>query len=388
MIERESDLFCKLTTSLSAVAASVALCAFASAASGATLKGVVVHKNSRAHSFVVADRQGHLSAVHVKRAPRTGKTVIVTARRLRNGTWSASKVSVGHAAHRARIHGTVTFINAAKRMFVISARGVSLLVHRAHHGRAAAADALPQVGTVVNVDVSVDDSGDVNATRFEQQGLDHNGINLEGAVLAIDTTARTLSVSSDDNGQSGSALTVKVPATFDLTKFRVGDAVELIVSLNSDGSYTLEQSSNDSTSEHAQNPGDQQGNGHGDQQPSAERLCQAEQSDPNFAAMHNGTSFGQYYADNPNEPHDALGRCVDAKASGDGTHPSAAATCLAERNDPNFPATHNGQTFVQAYSTSSDPNQQHPNDAFGHCLDAKHSRGEHGGSGHGASGGD
>src|SRR3982074_1263507 len=109
MIERESDLFCKLTTSLSAVAASVALCAFASAASGATLKGVVVHKNSRAHSFVVADRQGHLSAVHVKRGPRTGKTLIVTARALRNGTWSASKVSVGHAAHRARIprHGDV-----------------------------------------------------------------------------------------------------------------------------------------------------------------------------------------------------------------------------------------------------------------------------------------
>jgi hypothetical protein len=181
---------------------------------------------------------------------------------------------------------------------------------------------------------------------------------------------------------------VNVPATFDLTTFHVGDSVELIASLNSDGSYTLQQSSNDSSAEHAQNPGDQQGNDHGDQQPSAEQLCKTEQSDPNFAATHNGTAFAQYYSDNPNEPNDALGRCVDAKASGDGTHPGPAEQCLAERNDPSFPATHNGQTFAQFYSASSNPSEQHPNDAFGHCLDAKHTSGEHGGSGQGGSSGD
>jgi hypothetical protein len=369
----------KRTTAISAATACAALLAFVGVASAATLKGVVVHKNSRAHSFVIADRQGHLSAIHVKRAPRTGRTVVVNAHRLRNGTWAASKIRVGHAAHRARIHGTVTFVNAVKRAFVVSARGVSLLVHRGHRGRAAAADALPPVGTVVTVDINVEDNGDVNATGVDEQGQDHNGIDLEGTVLAIDTAARTLSISSDDDEQSSSALTVHVPASFDLTKFHVGDSVELIVSLNPDGSYTLEQSSNDSSAEHAQNPSDEQGNGHGDQQPSAKELCRAEQNAPNFAATHNGASFAQYYADKPNEPGDAFGRCVDAKASGDGTHPSPAEQCLAERNDPNFAATHNGQTFVQFYSTSSDPQEQHPNDAFGHCLDVKHAGSEHGG---------
>jgi hypothetical protein len=373
-------MHCKRIRWLSAAAASVALLSFAGVAAAATLKGVVVHKNPRAHSVVIADRKGHLSAVHVKRAPRIGRSVVISARRLHNGTWAASKVKVGRAAHRARIHGTVTFVKAAKRMFVISARGVSLLVHRGHRGRAAAADALPAVGTVVTADVSVDDNGNVDATQVDEQGPDHNGIGLEGIVLSIDATARTLSISADDDEESASALTVHVPVSFDLTKFHVGDAVELIVSLNSDGSYTLEQSSNDSSAEHAENPGEEQGNGHGDQQPSAEQLCRAEQSDANFAATHHGVSFAQYYADNPAEPKDAFGRCVDANASAKGTTPSDAQQCLAERNDPSFAATHNGQTFVQFYSTSSDPSEQHPNDAFGHCLDVKHKAGEHGGS--------
>ncbi|MGZ6576272.1 MAG: hypothetical protein ACXVHJ_35415, partial [Solirubrobacteraceae bacterium] len=51
---------------LSVLLASLALAAGASAA---TFSGTVVHKNARAHSFVVALRHGSLRAVHARHAP-------------------------------------------------------------------------------------------------------------------------------------------------------------------------------------------------------------------------------------------------------------------------------------------------------------------------------
>jgi uncharacterized membrane protein YgcG len=387
----------RTSVAAAAASASLALMAGTGVASAAQVSGVVVDRNGHAHTFVIADQQGRLREVHSRVTPALGRHVAVVVSALHNGTWIAKRLHVGSSARRARVRGTVTYESARRGVFVVSARGVSLLVHgRIHHNRHAAdlttflatsADQLPPVGSTVTVSTDVS-GGEVDATQVADQGQNVNGVDLEGTILAIDTTARTLSISADDSEQSTGSITVQVPASFDLSLFQVGGRVELIASLGPDGTYTLEQSSDDGSVAQAQNRGHDQGDGHGDQHSSAAALCQAQQVDPNFAAAHNGATFDQFYSPDPSNTNDAFGRCVDAAASDHGASTSPEAQCFAQRNDPNFAATHSGESFLQFYST--DPTQLNPEDAFGHCLDVMHQSSDQsqgGGGGQPGSGG-
>lgn len=364
----------KTTTALAAASASLALVAGGGVASAAQLSGVVVDRNLHAHTFALADRHGKLREIHAQHIPALGRRASVVATLLRNGTFDAKRVKVGRAQVRTRLQGTVTFVSARHGVFAVSARGVSLLVHRRHLGAASdqgstAGGQLPALGSTVTVNADVS-GGEVDASQVADQGQSANGVDLEGTVLAVDTTARTLSISADDSENSAGAITVQVPAAFDLTLFQVGGRVELIASLNPDGTYTLEQSSSDGSVAQAQNRGHEQGDGNGDQHSSAAAVCAAQQADPNFASTHNGVAFDQYYATDPANTNDAFGHCVDATASGQGGAASPEAQCFAQRNDPNFAASHNGESFLQFYAT--DPTQLNPQDAFGHCLDVVH----------------
>ena len=300
---------------LAGLTVSLAPCAATASASAAPLAGIVVHSNARAHSFVLANGRGHLIEVHVRHAPTAGRRVTVTAHRLANGTWKASRIREAGSARFARLHGTVTFVNHRAGEFVVSARGVSLLVRdggRRNSARMSAA--LPSLGSVVTVGAKLTPGGDVSASRVTEDGKDTNGVDLEGTVLAIDSTAHTLTLSADDSGQSGATLTIDVPATFDMSFYSVGGRLEAIATLNPDGTYTLVQSSGDSSAQQAGDNGAQQGDGSGDSQSStAIATCTAQQSDPNFAATHNSETFVQYYSENPSQPNanDAFGRCVD-----------------------------------------------------------------------------
>ena len=376
--------------------ASLAVMATPGVASAAQMSGSVVERNAHAHTFVLADQKGNLHELHSRQTPALGRTVIVAASVLRNGTWAASRTRVGTARHRVRIRGTVTFVSSRKGIFVVSARGVSLLVHQRAHRTGRASDLVafaaslngqvPPLGSTVSVTTDLG-GGEVEATQVSDQGQNANGVDLEGTVLAIDTTARTLTISADDSDQSAGSITVDVPASFDMSPFTVGGRVELIASLNPDGTYTLEQSSNDGSVSQAQNGGNQQGDGGGDHHSSAADLCAAQQTDPTFAATHNGVTFDLYYAADPSNTNDAFGRCVDAMASDHGASTSPEAQCFAQRNDPNFAATHAGESFLQYYST--DPAQPNPQDAFGHCVDLAHQASDsQGGHQHGSGGGD
>jgi hypothetical protein len=247
-------------------------------ARGVTLRGVVVHRNARAHSFTLAGARGQLLAVHARRSPRVGRSVVVRARRLRNGTYAATAVRVGKLRRHARIRGTVTYVNRSGRSFVVSARGVSLLVHAGHvrlRAVAAASD-LPSVGDDVTVNATVDDQGDVEAGQVSDDGDAQSAtVDLEGTVLAIDPTARTLTISADDDRQTGATLTVLIPASFDISAFNVGDEVELTATLNPDGTYTAVSSACDDNAQQANDGSNEQGSGspggdHGDQQSSGD----------------------------------------------------------------------------------------------------------------------
>ncbi len=250
-------------STIAAAAAVVAGSALAGTASAATLKGTVVHVNKRAHSFVVAGRGGRLTAIHAKRTPALGRSVTVRARRLRNGTFAASRVHVGRSSRRARIRGVVTFVDRAHGRFVVSSRGVSLVVRRTFRKgvrAAAAADALPAPGTEVTVDGSLGSQGDIEADTVQNDGQNNNYSDLEGQVLSIDPVGRTLTITADDSDEiRGATLTVRLPDTFDIASYHVGDVIQIVATANPDGSYTAVGSSEDGNVQQADAQNDQQG---------------------------------------------------------------------------------------------------------------------------------
>jgi hypothetical protein len=172
---------------------------------------------------------------------------------------------VGHSTKHVRIRGTVSFVDARHGAFVLSTRGASIVVHRRsalrHSGRVASEDPL-EVGEEVTVDGTLDDDA-VDAMKVKEDGEHDATIHVEGTVKSIDTTARTLSISADDDDELPATLTVEVPDTFDLSVFKVGESVDLKVKANDDGTFTLVESSDDSGTEHADNSGEIQGDDHG-----------------------------------------------------------------------------------------------------------------------------
>jgi hypothetical protein len=243
--------------SLAGLAVAVAALSLASVASAATLRGTVVHRNARAHSFTIASRHGRLSAVHARHLPRLGRAVRVRARRLRNGTYQALRLRGRHLRRHARLRGTVTY-RRSRRLFVLSAHGVSLVVHRRRgHVRASSA-AMPRIGHDVSVRVRLR-HGQVELEGVNDHGEDNGTVELEGVVQSVDAVGRTLTLSADDEDESGGTVTVLLPDGFDPASFQIGDEVELIAILNPDGTYTAVSSSDEDSAEEADDASDDQG---------------------------------------------------------------------------------------------------------------------------------
>jgi hypothetical protein len=232
----------------------------AGTASAATLRGVVVHRSHHAHSFVVAMAGGRLAAVHARRSPAVGRNVRVSAARLRNGTFASKGVRVGVRTRHARVRGVVTYVNRRRGLFTVSSRGASILIHARHARRARTADvALPTVGQDVTVQTGIDDQGDLEEESLQENGTQTENIDLEGTVLAVDPTARTVTVSADDDDLAGQGVLVHVPAGFDMTKFVLGQQVKLVVTAQPDNSFLLAGSSSDDNEQEADGQNNQQG---------------------------------------------------------------------------------------------------------------------------------
>ena len=242
------------------------------------VRGTVVHHVFRAHSFVVAARGGRLVAVHAPRSPQLGERLALRAVRLHDGTYRllGRERRLGRASH-VRISGHVSFVNARGREFVLSAPGVSMLV-RMRRSAARDAESPPVVGSEVSATGILDDNGEITADSYQAESAPSGTwtVDLEGVVLAVDPGSSTIAVSADDDRQSGAAITVSVPNTFDIADFRVGEEVELLVEPTGTDTATLlgsaddqnAQSAGDVQDEQGQDPGaqgDQQADDQGDQ---------------------------------------------------------------------------------------------------------------------------
>src|SRR5437588_8926969 len=78
--------------------------------------------------------------------------------------------------------------------------------------------------------------GKAHRLRLQQTTMQQSGTKLEGTIASADTNARTLSVTPEE---SNAPVTVDVPTSFDMSQFTVGKKVELLVSDNGDGTFTL-----------------------------------------------------------------------------------------------------------------------------------------------------
>jgi hypothetical protein len=214
------------------LAALAALVLTAPATAGAaSFKGVVVAKNAKRHTIAVASSTGAVRTVRASRLRASvGNRVGVSARRLADGTFRASRVAIRGRARHARIHGVV-----ARRLrggLLLSA-GHSM-VRVANARRVAAAgddDNAPKPGDVVNATVTVTNDGELDDDNVENAG--HvDKIELNGTVSAITaptaTTAGSLTVKVGDL-----SFDVVVPAGFNFpSSLKIGDRVELKASVS------------------------------------------------------------------------------------------------------------------------------------------------------------
>ena len=135
---------------------------------------------------------------------------------------------------------------------------LTLVVARAPAGPPAPAPV--GVGDLVRavVDASLDDQGEVETDDVQELGDDRHEIELEGVVLSVDTTNRTLGVSADDDDESGQSVLVHVPDAIDIAAFQTGQEVELTVTRTADG-YLLQTAARDADANQANDAGNEQG---------------------------------------------------------------------------------------------------------------------------------
>ena len=195
-------------------------------------RGVALTKDQARRAVVVATENG---AVRTVRAPgrlgavRAGHRVVYTARRLSDGTFRARSLRMAGRASRATFRGVVVRNQRRLNRLLISAGGSVFAVRTPSRGFMS--NRGPRSGDRVEVRV-----------RLTRNGLDagsiviigHAGaLELEGIFLGLDGNQLRLAV--EHRGE----VFVTVPAGFRLPILRPGDEIELVVSVDAAGAFTL-----------------------------------------------------------------------------------------------------------------------------------------------------
>lgn len=119
-----------------------------------TLRGTVAHVNPAAGSYTVAARGAVLFAIHARDLPNPGEKVEVSIRDLVNGTYAEDGPRRrSGAAERVKLSGTVSFVSAHPRGYVLSNPGVSVLVRVAEETPVAE---LPPAGSFIDVTARIE----------------------------------------------------------------------------------------------------------------------------------------------------------------------------------------------------------------------------------------
>ena len=244
---------------LLALIAGAAVLVPASAMAAAPRKGVVIDFRAHAKTATVAAAGGRLVAVHTSKRARVGSIVkLSSARQLRNGTFSARLVRVGRARH-ARIRAKV--VARVGRSLMLSARGTTFAV-KLRGRRTMEQTATPPVGSTVVADVTIMDDGELEAADVNETAAPVAGQTLEVEGNVTVNTGTSLTVSARDDGVSTDFVIDAGGA--DISGLTVGSEVELQVTVNADGTFTLAQGALNGDDQEADDNGGDNGGGGGD----------------------------------------------------------------------------------------------------------------------------
>jgi hypothetical protein len=217
----------RLLLLLAVLAAAVAVPGTALAA-----RGVALTKDQARHAVVVAGKSG---AVRTIRAPgrlataRVGHRVVYSARRLSDGTFRAGSIRSAGRVFRATFRGVAVRSQRRLHRLLISAGGSVFSVRAPARGFASSRG--PRPGDRLEVRVRLTRHG-MDADDVDVIG--HAGaVELEGIFLSLDGNKLRLAV--EHRGE----LFVTVPAGLQLPQLRSGDEIELIVTVDAAGFFTL-----------------------------------------------------------------------------------------------------------------------------------------------------
>jgi len=222
------------------------------APSAALASGVVLKVQQASHLVAVARTPSSVALVHTTAKLAVGQRIALQARKLSNGTFTASGIKVLGRAHEVTFRGLL--LSKTGSRLLISAGGAVIAIHR---GRttASASDSAPKPGSTIQVTATVGTSGELDDDNTTVVSPVTPGGQIEGQ-LTLGTG--TITVSSEDM-----SLVLKVPAGLDLTAFLAGDEVLATFTQGSDGSLTLAALSADGNAQQADGGGDNQGGGGG-----------------------------------------------------------------------------------------------------------------------------
>ena len=230
------------------------------------LAGTVVHTNPAAGSYTLATAQGEMIAVHTAKLPDPGVKVRATIRHLANGSMSEVKRTDKGSERTAKLGGTVTYVAEDGKSYVVSVRGVSLLVTAPDF----TVGERPKLRSLVTLGVRLEDPPSgvkppviLRETTLKLEGDATGPVELEGKVAGVDASARTITLSADDRGDTRKDLTLTVPGAIDLGRFKRGDVLIAVADVNRQGAYTLTGSWQDGDAHRADDPA----NALGDQKP-------------------------------------------------------------------------------------------------------------------------
>lgn len=221
--------------------------------SAALASGVVLKVQPSSHLVALTTTGSHVALYHSAAASRVhvGQRVTVSARRLGNGTFAASKLRVVGRASKVHFRGLLLAKSSTR--WLVSAGGAVISVHRGSRTTSSARDGGPKVGSTVDVQATVGSDDELDDDVVTVVSATAPGGTIEGR-LTLGTG--TITVSSEHM-----SLVIKVPAGIDLTAFKLGDEVVADFTQGTDGSLTLTRLS--TTDDNQDTNDDDQGDGGG-----------------------------------------------------------------------------------------------------------------------------
>jgi hypothetical protein len=204
------------------IAAVAALAALPAAAGADTVKGVVVARDAELGTVVVAGRGAATLRVARPASFKPGLKVRATAAQLADGSYRPSAIKRRGQAGGAKLR--FTLIRRAGREYLVAAGGSTFTLKA---GRGAG---VSQPGAVVAARLRVA-KGKVVVAKAKAAGQVAT-LELHGRVAGLDGSVLRLAVGAS------APVAVAVPAGVE-PALAAGDAVELLVGVGADGSFTL-----------------------------------------------------------------------------------------------------------------------------------------------------